>query len=123
MGRDQIARLLAAARAPARFEEPSADGRDDVVADHVRDGEAEQAFDQVLDAIEFREVEDLTDGLGERERAVLRAHYGLGTPPQTLQQIGGGLGLAAERARQIESGALRKLRSALSQAAPHSRAR
>ena len=123
MGRDQIARLLAAARAPARFEEPSADGRDDAVADHVRDGEAEQAFDQVLDAIEFREVEDLTDGLGERERAVLRAHYGLGTPPQTLQQIGGGLGLTAERARQIESGALRKLRSALSQAAPHSRAR
>jgi RNA polymerase primary sigma factor len=119
--RDQIARLLAAARMPASFEEPAGDGRD-AVADHVRDGDAEQAFDQVLDAIEFREVEDLTAGLAERERAVLRAHYGLGTPAQTLQQIGRGLGLTAERARQIESGALRKLRSALSQPAPESRA-
>jgi RNA polymerase primary sigma factor len=49
--RDQIARLLAAARAPASFEEPAGEDRDDAVADHVRDGDAEQAFDQVLDAI------------------------------------------------------------------------
>ena len=73
----------------------------------------------MLDAIEFREVADLTAGLAERERAVLRAHYGLGTPAQTLRQIGQGLGLTAERARQIESSALHKLRAALSQAAPH----
>ena len=119
-GRDQIARLLAAARAPASFEEPAGDDRDDAVADHVQDGDAQRAFDRVLDAIEFREVQDLTDGLAERERTVLRAHYGLGTPAQTLQQIGQGLGLTAERARQIESGALHKLRSALSQAAPGS---
>ena len=118
---DQIARLLAAARAPASFEEPAGDGHDDAVADHVRDGDAERAFDQVLDAIEFREVEDLTAGLAEREREVLRAHYGLGAPAQTLQQIGRGLGLTAERARQIESGALTKLRSALARAAPESR--
>ncbi|WP_433028337.1 sigma-70 family RNA polymerase sigma factor [Actinomycetospora sp. CA-053990] len=118
-GRDQIMRLLTAARAPASFDEPIGDDRDDAVADHVRDGGAEQAFDQVLDAIEFREVADLTAGLAERERAVLRAHYGLGTPAQTLQQIGQGLGLTAERARQIESSALHKLRAALSQAAPH----
>jgi RNA polymerase primary sigma factor len=116
--RDQIARLQAAARPPASFEEPAGGGRAYALADHVRDGDAEQAFDQVLDAIEFREVEDLAEGLAERERAVLRAHYGLGTPAQTLQQIGQGLGLTAERARQIESSALRKLRSALSQTAP-----
>jgi RNA polymerase primary sigma factor len=118
LGRDHIARLLAAARVPASFEAPFGGDRDDAVADHVRDGDAEQAFDQVLDAIEFREVQDLTDGLAERERAVLRAHYGLGTPAQTLQQIGQGLGLTAERARQIESAALGKLRSALSRVAP-----
>jgi RNA polymerase sigma factor (sigma-70 family) len=119
--RDQIARLQAAARPPASFEEPAGGGRAYALADHVRDGDAEQAFDQVLDAIEFREVEDLAEGLAERERAVLRAHYGLGTPAQTLQQIGQGLGLTAERARQIESSALHKLRSALSPAAPPSR--
>jgi len=49
---------------------------------------------------------------------VLRAHYGLGEPVQTLSQIGGRLGLTAERARQIEVGALQKLRERMSQAAP-----
>ena len=46
------------------------------------------------------------------------AHYGLGQPGQTLDQIGARLGLTAERARQIEVGALNKLREALAQPAP-----
>jgi hypothetical protein len=49
---------------------------------------------------------------------VIRAHYGLGQPAQTLTQIGGTLGLTAERARQIEVAALDKLRDALAQRAP-----
>jgi DNA-directed RNA polymerase sigma subunit (sigma70/sigma32) len=63
-------------------------------------------------------VGDLADRLAGRERAVIRAHYGLGQPPQTLDQIGDRLGLTAERARQIEVGALDKLRELLSQRAP-----
>jgi RNA polymerase sigma factor (sigma-70 family) len=51
-------------------------------------------------------------GLDERERTVLWRHYGLGWPPQTLTQIGDSLGLTAERIRQIEAGALKKLREA-----------
>jgi DNA-directed RNA polymerase sigma subunit (sigma70/sigma32) len=49
---------------------------------------------------------------------VIWAHYGLGQPEQTLNQIGGALGLTAERARQIELGGLNKLREALAQPAP-----
>ena len=30
----------------------------------------------------------MTERLEERERAVVRAHYGLGQPPQTLEAIG-----------------------------------
>ncbi|MDD7968125.1 sigma-70 family RNA polymerase sigma factor [Actinomycetospora lemnae] len=118
LDRDQVARLLAAARAPRSVEEPGGENRDGAIAEHVRDAHAEQAFERVLDDIEVREVRDLTERLAEREQAVLRAHYGLGTPAQTLQQIGEALGLSAERARQIESGALGKLRSALARPAP-----
>jgi len=67
--------------------------------------------------MEMREVHDLADRLGAREREVIRAHYGLGRPAQTLDQIGCSLGLTAERARQIEVGALEKLRAALSRPA------
>jgi RNA polymerase primary sigma factor len=117
--RHQLERLQAAARASHSVE--SAGDAEVAVAEHLADGHAEHAFEQVLDAIELREVRDLTERLAERERAVLRAHYGLGAPAQTLQQIGQTLGLTAERARQIESGALDKLRTALARPAPRRR--
>ena len=60
-----------------------------------------------------RRVRGMTERLDERERAVIRAHYGLGQAPQTLDAIGSTFGLTAERARQIEAGALKKLRDAL----------
>ena len=88
------------------------------IGDTIVDPTAEQAYQQVLDAFEIRDVRDLTEQLEERERIVLRAHYGLGQDAQTLSEIGAALGLTAERARQIEAGALSKLRAALSQSAP-----
>ena len=88
------------------------------VGDTIVDPVAEREYEQVLDEIEIDEVRDLADELDARERRVLRAHYGLGEPVQTLSQIGGRLGLTAERARQIEVGALQKLRERISRAAP-----
>jgi len=48
--------------------------------------------------------------LDERERDVLRRHFGLGRPPETLADIGRRLGVSRERARQIEAAALENLR-------------
>jgi len=90
---------------------------DEFAADGLVDPAAEHAYQQVLDELEVGYLRDLTEDLDERERAVVRAHYGLGEQPQTLSEIGAGLGLTAERARQIEVGALRKLRERLTQPA------
>jgi RNA polymerase sigma factor (sigma-70 family) len=87
------------------------------VGDTIADPDAEQAYEQVLDDLELRGVLDLTTRLEERERTVIRSHYGLGQETRTLAQIGAGLGLTAERARQIESAGLTKLRRALTQPA------
>jgi RNA polymerase primary sigma factor len=109
---DQIVSLWATERMPRSMEEPlSADeGTSSTVGDTVVDPVAERAYDQVLDRIEARRVRDLADELDERERTVIRAHYGLDRAAETLNQIGRELGLTAERARQIEAGALTKLR-------------
>jgi RNA polymerase primary sigma factor len=113
----QVERLQATERTPRGLAESvSADGGTRAtVGDLIVDPVAEQAYEEVLDHIEVGAVRDLADRLDGRERAVVRAHYGLGQPPETLTQIGGELGLTAERARQIEVGALEKLREALAE--------
>jgi RNA polymerase primary sigma factor len=117
---EQVESLQAIERMPRGMEERlSADeGTTATVGDTIIDPLAQQEYEKVLDEMEIREVRDFADQLGERERAVIRAHYGLGQPPQTLNEIGSALGLTAERARQIEVGALSKLRESLAQPAP-----
>jgi len=49
--------------------------------------------------------------LTPRMRRVLALRFGLdGETPQTLEQVGVGLGITRERVRQLESRALRELR-------------
>ncbi len=58
-----------------------------------------------------RVARDAVERLPERERQILRWRFGLdGEGEHTLQEIGQRLGLSRERARQLEAGALRKLR-------------
>jgi RNA polymerase primary sigma factor len=116
----QLEHLQATELTPRSTQEQLTDGDEATVTigDTIVDPTAEQAYQQVLDHFEISDVRDLTEQLDERERAVIRAHYGLGQDAQTLSEIGATLGLTAERARQIEAGALSKLRAALSQSAP-----
>jgi RNA polymerase primary sigma factor len=111
----QVESLLATERPRRSFDEPPTPGGASAatVGETIADPLAEREYEGVLDQIEIREARDLAERLGERERAVIQAHYGLGQPTQTLGQIGATLGLTAERARQIEAGALSKLRAAL----------
>ena len=112
--RPQLESLLAVERTPRSFDEPMGadDGTTATFGEMVADPGAENAYNQVLDRMEIQAVRDLADGLDERERTVLRGHYGLGRPSQTLHEIGSDLGLTAERIRQIEKQALEKLREA-----------
>jgi RNA polymerase primary sigma factor len=57
------------------------------------------------------EVEDVLDSLTPRERRVLQLRFGLIDGHQrTLKEAGERFGVTRERIRQIEVGALRKLR-------------
>jgi len=115
--RAQVDSLLAIDRVPRSFEEPM--GVDEstpaTLGETIADPDGESDYEQVLDRMEVEVVRGLAEGLAERERTVLRRHYGLGRPPETLSTIASDLGLSAERIRQIEEEALEKLREAATQ--------
>jgi RNA polymerase primary sigma factor len=113
---EQLGSLLAAQRTPLGLEEPRGgdSGMSATVGETLADSVAEQEYERVLDRIDIRQVRDLSEQLDERQRVVLRAHYGLDQQAQTLGEIGTALGVTAERVRQIEGAALENLRAALS---------
>jgi RNA polymerase primary sigma factor len=119
LARAQVESLLATERMPRGIEDRwrANDTSSPSIGETIVDPVAEQAYEKVLDDLEIHGVLALTNELEERERAVIRSHYGLGQEARTLSEIGAGLGLTAERARQIEAAALTKLRQALAQPA------
>jgi RNA polymerase primary sigma factor len=112
--REQVDNLLAIDR-PARSTEEQLIGEDGAVGtfgELLVDPLAEEEYERVLTAIEAQELLALLAGLSDRERAIVRARYGLDGEEQSLRQIAERLGLSAERVRQLEQRALGKLAAA-----------
>ena len=114
---DQVHDLLATERSPRSLDEP-ADGHDGGIGtfgELIADPLAEDAYEDVLGAIEARELHAMLAGLSDREREVLRSRYGLEGQEASLRSIGDRLGLSGERVRQIERRAMGKLATAFGQ--------
>lgn len=112
---DQVDDLLATDRPPRSLDEPvrGQDGDVGTFGELLVDPLAEDEYERVLGAIQVRELHSLLAGLSDRERAVLRARYGLDGEEQSLRDVGERLGLSGERVRQIEGRALGKLAGVL----------
>jgi RNA polymerase sigma factor (sigma-70 family) len=112
---EQVQRLIAIDRTPRGLDEPLGGLGDDgagTIGDMVADPSSEDDYERVIGRVASDQVRELPNSLGDRERGILCARYGLGQPAQTLREIADGLGLSAERVRQIEERALLKLRDA-----------
>jgi len=109
----QAESLLAIERTPRALGEPVGGPEScATLADQIVDPDAESEYTGVLERIAIAQVRGLIAGLSERERRILRDHYGLDRSARTLRTIGHDLDLSAERVRQIEEQALAKLRAA-----------
>jgi RNA polymerase sigma factor (sigma-70 family) len=111
---EQVASLIASDQPPRALDEPTRgeDGNVGTFGELLVDPIAEDEYEHALDEIEVQQLRSLLSGLSDRERAILRARYGLDGDEQTLAEIAAQLGLSAERVRQIEQRALGKLRGA-----------
>ena len=89
---------------------------DIVLGDVIEDPDDVSPVSTIHEAQHKEKLQEWFHILKENERKILTLRFGLtGDEPQTLEAIGKVFGLTRERVRQIESGALRKLRELSSQ--------
>ncbi len=110
----KVRRILKVSQEPMSLETPVGTEDNSSLADFIEDesvpGPADQASRQLLK----EQMQDVLDGLSDRERKVLELRFGLRDgQTRTLEEVGQEFGVTRERIRQIEAKALRKLRHPL----------
>jgi RNA polymerase primary sigma factor len=103
--------LLRLADEPVSLDLPIGDGQGGHLADLIIDDSNAVPLEQVGLLMLHSDVEMLLGDLSARERLVICMRFGLeGGRTHTLEEVGGCLGVTRERARQIESKALARIR-------------
>ncbi|MBO7174033.1 MAG: RNA polymerase sigma factor RpoD [Burkholderiaceae bacterium] len=104
--------LIQAMRGVESIDAPIGDDEDATKLDFVRGDEELDPQRRFMTTAMEEEIKKSLDRLTDREATVLRLRYGIGTShDHTLEEVGRSMGLTRERVRQIESAAIRKLRS------------
>src|SRR5512132_234173 len=107
---ERVQELLELIQDPVSLETPVGDG-ESVYSDLIEDTKSDQPDAATAKLLRSRELAGALRRLSPRMRRVLALRFGLdGENPQTLEQVGVGLGITRERVRQLESRALRELR-------------
>ena len=108
---ERVQELLELVEDPVSLETPVGDG-ESLYGDLIEDTSAAEPEAQTAEHLRSKELADALGRLNPRMRHVLAQRFGLdGAQPQTLEEVGAGLGITRERVRQLESRALRELRT------------
>ena len=107
----RVQELLDLVEDPVSLETPVGDG-ESMYADLIEDVNSDRPDDTTAIKLRRKELAEALLRLNPRMQRVLALRFGLdGEHPQTLEEVGAGLGITRERVRQLESRALRELRS------------
>src|SRR5205809_2832196 len=107
----RVQELLDLVEDPVSLETPVGDG-ESMYADLIEDVHSERPDESTSQKLRRKELAEAMLRLNPRMRRVLSLRFGLdGEHPQTLEEVGAGLGITRERVRQLESRALRELRA------------
>jgi RNA polymerase primary sigma factor len=107
----KVRHLLESIEDPISLETPVGDG-ESIYGDLIEDGNADLPEETTADSMRSKELANALDSLNPRMRLVISRRFGLdGQAPRTLEQVGSELGITRERVRQLESKALRELRT------------
>lgn len=113
---DKVQYIKRISREPMSLENPVGEEEDSSLADFISDPNARTPEDFMIDEALNTALNEALETLTDREEKVLRMRYGLlDGRNYTLEEVGKEFGVTRERIRQIESKALRKLRSPVRQ--------
>jgi RNA polymerase primary sigma factor len=109
----KVEELLKLGQEPVSLEAPVGAGDDPAsLGDFIEDEIGDRPDAQVTKLMREAGVQDILEGLEERERRVIELRYGLDPEgPMTLEEIGTRVGLTRERVRQIEVKTLQMLKA------------
>jgi len=109
---ERVRELLELVENPVSLETPVGDG-ESMYGDLIEDVNSLAPHDQTAEQARGEELAGALDQLNPRMRRVLSLRFGLdGEAPRTLEEVGSQLGITRERVRQLETRALRELRTA-----------
>ncbi len=110
---DKVKNVIKVTKEPISLEAPVGNDDDGKFGDFVEDKNIVSSIDHIMREDLKAQIESVLDQLNEREKAVIRMRFGLldDESDRTLEEIGKELNVTRERVRQIESSAIKKLRS------------
>lgn len=106
-----VQQILLVTREPLSLDMTVDEDRDSLLGDFIVDDTSLDMDEQIARENLHQAISQLLKALDERHRKILELRFGLlDGQERTLEDIGREIGVTRERVRQIEDGALRKLR-------------
>ncbi|QUC02086.1 RNA polymerase sigma factor RpoD [Atopobium sp. oral taxon 416] len=111
MTADRVREIQKISQEPVSLETPIGEEEDSQLGDFIEDSGAVAPPVAASDSMLREQLDQVLDGLADRERKVIKLRFGLEDGhPRTLEEVGREFGVTRERIRQIESKTLAKLR-------------
>ena len=108
---DRVREIQKISQEPVSLETPIGEEEDSQLGDFIEDMGATAPPEAASDSMLHEQLDEVLDGLADRERKVIKLRFGLEDGhPRTLEEVGREFGVTRERIRQIESKTLSKLR-------------
>lgn len=89
---------------------PFVEGEDNSLLDVLENTDSPDADGSLMNESLSKEIDRALATLTERERDIIKLHFGISCQEMTLEEVGEKFGLTRERVRQIKEKAIRRLR-------------
>lgn len=110
MPKDKIFSTMELSGKHMSVDAPFQEGEDNSLLDVLSNPDNPTTDSGLMEESLKQEIERTLNTLPEKERKVIRAFYGIGRKPMSLEEIGDSIGISRERTRQIKEKAIKHLR-------------